>query len=233
MRDRREHKEVRRSVRPGWVGTAAAFGIVISVSAPAHADQPPPPPPPGFEGPAAQPGPPPPTYAPQPTYGQPPPPAGYYGTPVYSTPLLGPKVLDWEEGEPVRPGYHPETRVRKGLVIGGAVTFGTVYLLTALIGAVATDVDEATGGSSGDIVPLFIPVVGPFIAIGTLHPPTTGGFFLALDGVAQAAGVAMFIYGLAAPRSVQVRNDVSKTFVRPVPMVVGGTSPGVGVVGKF
>lgn len=231
MRDRREHSVNRSSGKARWAAVAAATGIVISVSTTAFADEPPPPPPPGFEGQPGQP--PPPGYGAQPGYGQPPPSGGYYGGPGYAPAALGPKILDWEEGEPVRPGYHPETRVRKGLVIGGAVTFGVMYLFTALAGAIASDVSEATSGSSGDTVPLFIPVIGPFIAIGTLHPGTTGGFFLALDGIAQAGGLAMFIAGLAAPRPVQVRNDVGKSFVRPTPMMVGGTSPGFGLVGKF
>lgn len=230
MRDRREHSMNRSGGKARWAAVAAATGIVVSVSATASADEPPPPPP-GFEGQPSQP--PPPGYGAQPGYGQPPPPGGYYGGPGYASAALGPKILDWEEGDPVRPGYHPETRVRKGLVIGGAVTFGVTYLFTALAGAIASDVNEITNSSSGDSVPLFIPVIGPFIAIGTLHPGTTGGFFLALDGIAQAGGVAMFIAGLASPRTVQVRNDISKPFVRPTPMMVGGTSPGFGLVGKF
>jgi hypothetical protein len=231
MRDRKEHRVHRNSTKARWAAIAAAMGIVISVSATASADNEPPPPPPGFEGQPGQPAPP--GYAPQPGYGQPPPPGGYYGGPGYAPSALGPKILDWEEGDPVRPGYHPDTRVRRGLVIGGAVTFGVTYLLTALVGAVAADVNELTNSSRSDAVPLFIPVIGPFIAIGTLHAGTTGGFFLALDGIAQAGGVAMFVAGLASPRTVQVRNDISKPFVRPTPMMVGGTSPGFGLVGKF
>jgi hypothetical protein len=146
---------------------------------------------------------------------------------------MGPRVLDWEEGDPVRPGYHPETRIRKGMVVGGAVTFGVTYLVTALAGAIASDVASTTNSSSSGFLPLFVPAVGPFIAIGTMQANLTGGFFLALDGLAQSAGIALFIYGIASPRSVLVRNDIGKPFVMPTPMMVGGTSPGLGLVGKF
>jgi hypothetical protein len=236
MRDHTGHAQERRSAKVRWAGIAAAAGVVVSIAAPAYADNPPPPPP-GFEGPAGQP--PPQAYGqPPPGYGQPPPPppGGYYSpqpTGYTAPPPMGPRVLDWEEGDPMRPGYHPETRIRKGMVIAGAVTFGVTYLTTALVGAVASDLANATNSSSSAILPLFIPAVGPFIAIGTLNANVTGGFFLALDGIAQSAGIALFIYGIASPKSVLVRNDVSKPFVMPVPMMVGGTSPGAGLVGKF
>lgn len=234
MRDHRGHSEERGAARVRWAGIIAAAGVVVSISAPASADNPPPPPP-GFEGSASQP--PPPGYGqPPPGYGQPPPPpqGGYYGAPSgYGAPMMGPRVLDWEEGDPMRPGYHPETRIRKGMVVGGAVTFGVTYLFTALGGAIASDVLRTTSGGSSSVLPLFIPAVGPFVAIGTMGANVTGGFFLALDGLAQSAGIALFIYGLAAPKTVLVRNDVAKPFIRPAPMMVGGTSPGAGLVGTF
>jgi hypothetical protein len=235
MRDHRGQSEGRGAARVRWAGVTAAAGVVVSISAPAYADNPPPPPP-GFESSASQP--PPPGYGqPPPGYGQPPPqppPSGYYGAPGgYGSPVMGPRVLDWEEGDPMRPGYHPETRIRKGLVVGGAVTFGVTYLFTALGGAIATDVARGTTSGSSSFLPLFVPAVGPFIAIGTMGANVTGGFFLALDGLAQSAGIAMFIYGIAAPKTVLVRNDVSKPVLRPVPMMVGGTSPGAGLVGTF
>src|SRR6185295_7377000 len=97
----------------------------------------------------------PPAYGPY--YGQPPPPppGAYYAPPPGGTMIMGPKVLDWEEGEPLRPGYHADTRIRKGLVIGGAVTFGVMWLFTALGAAIAQ-----TANSGSEVTPLYIPAVG-------------------------------------------------------------------------
>src|SRR5262249_33082790 len=51
-----------------------------------------------------------------------------------SVALSGPEELrNWHEGEPIPPGYKPVERVRKGLIIGGAITFGALYSLSALV----------------------------------------------------------------------------------------------------
>jgi hypothetical protein len=141
--------------------------------------------------------------------------------------VLGPPILEWEEGQPLQPGYHIETRVRKGLVIGGSVSFGVMYLFTALAGAIATDV-----GSSG-YTPLFIPGVGPIITVGTTNQSATGAFALVLDGLIQSGGLAMLLTGILVPRTVQVRNDIGRPFVRPTPMTFGANSAGAGLVGAF
>lgn len=192
--------------------TLSAFGLAASaaltlLSPNASAQSGAPAPPPGFEGQAA----PPPTYVPQ------------------TVAMSGPRRIDdWEEGEPIPPGYHPVSRIRKGLVIGGAVTFGVLYLLSAISGAIASD----SGAKDGRL--LFIPVAGPFTLLGS-GTPATAAVFLVIDGIAQAGGIAMFVAGLAAPKTVLVRNDLGKsTFsITPTPMTFGNNSAGFGFSGKF
>lgn len=147
-----------------------------------------------------------------------------------SVALSGPRVIqDYQEGDPVPPGYHADTRVRKGLVIGGAVTFGVMYLLSALVGAAINDTDDAFGHKeSGSL--LFIPVLGPFLQMGKTDS-STGKVTLAIDGLAQGAGAAMLIGGLVAPKTVLVRNDLAEISI--VPMQVGISGSGAGLVGKF
>ncbi len=83
-----------------------------------------------------------------------------------SVAMSGPRVIkDWQEGEPIPPGYHPSTRVRTGLVVGGATMFGASYLISVLIAAVGQDSCNYLG-CSNDAAPLFIPVVGPFVTMG-------------------------------------------------------------------
>jgi hypothetical protein len=154
--------------------------------------------------------------APQPTY---------VITP--SIPLASPQRLaDWEEGEPIPAGYHAVKRRRKGLLIGGALTFGITYLVTALGGAIAAD----AGGGRG--AALIAPVFGPFAMLGK-DVGATGSFLLVLDSLAQAAGITMFSIGMAKPSAVLVRDDLAKIEVRPAPMTFGASGAGFGLVGRF
>jgi len=188
----------------------------------------------------------PPGYAPG--YGPP------VGGPVYTAPIYqetqpsyvpqsvamsGPRMIkDWNEGDPIPPGYHPTTRIKKGFVIAGAVTFGTTYLITAFGASIA---DAASSNSASA---LFVPIAGPFIQMGQCGNGgcgAVGDFWLGFDGVVQAAGLAMFIYGLASPTTVLVRNDLGsnemkpkapKLALTPVP-ILSGTTQGIGLLGQF
>jgi hypothetical protein len=142
-----------------------------------------------------------------------------------SVALSGPRVItDWEEGEAVPPGYHVSTRIRRGPVIAGAVVFGVLYLLSTLVAAEAKDNYHNENA-------LFIPAVGPFVQMGST---TDGGglWLLAVDGLAQTAGIGMFVYGVASPKQVLVRNDLGFQ-IAPRPMMLGRDGSGFGVVGSF
>jgi hypothetical protein len=147
-----------------------------------------------------------------------------------SVALSGPRIIkDYEEGEPIPPGYHAETRVRSGLVVGGAVTFGVMYLLSVLVGAAISDTNKAIGGrETGDL--LYVPVAGPFLQM-TKTESSSGNVTLAIDGIAQAAGATMLIVGITSPKTVLVRNDLGE--VRVMPMRMGDKGGGLGLVGTF
>jgi hypothetical protein len=149
-----------------------------------------------------------------------------------SVALSGPRVIkDYEEGDQIPPGYHAETRVRSGLVVGGAVTFGVLYLLSVLVGAAITDTNKSLGNSSsnnGDF--LYVPVAGPFLQM-TKTDSSSGNVTLAIDGIAQAAGATMFIVGITSPKTVLVRNDLAEVHV--MPMKMGTNGGGLGLVGRF
>ena len=149
-----------------------------------------------------------------------------------SVALSGPRIIrDYEDGEPIPPGYHADTRVRSGLVVGGAVTFGVMYLLTVLVGAAINDASERPYGTKGDRGDfLFVPVAGPFLQM-TKTDTSSGNTILVIDGVAQAAGATMLIVGITSPRTVLVRNDLAE--VRFVPMKVGERGSGLGLIGTF
>lgn len=191
--------------------------VLGSVSAWAQTQEPTAPPPPPTAQPQYQPTPYP--YATQPQYQ----PQQYqpYQQPQTYKPL---RIDDWKPGEPIPQGYHSVSKPRTGLIVGGAVTFGVPYLISLLAGAIAID----TG--STNFWGLCVPVVGPFIQAGFVSSATEKVFF-ALDGLAQVAGVAMFIAGFAAPITYLQRDHY--TWVAPVPVFTRGGGAGVGLAGGF
>lgn len=202
--------------------TAAVVSLLISPTAGAAEPQPPPPsaPPPAWGQPAQPPA----GYPPQPygypPYGYPPPPYGYgYYPPPLAAP--GPLTRPYEEGRPIPEGYTLKERARRGPIVAGATTLGTLYMLSALAGSVAQDT-----GDGDEFAPLFIPVAGPFITIGTAKSENGGTFILMMDGIGQTAGAILLIYGLAGTDKILVRNDVATR--RPKPeLLVGARSVGL------
>jgi hypothetical protein len=141
----------------------------------------------------------------------------------------GPRIIkDWDSGQPIPPGYHEEEHARKGLIIGGAVLFGTTYLLSAVTAAAYSDANIGNGGTA---TALYVPGVGPFIEIGQVSS-ATGSLFLALDGICQLGGITMFALGLAYPNKELVRNDFGGIHLHLAP-IVARDKQGMGLVGTF
>ncbi len=211
------------------VSSFAALSL-FSASVNAHAQEYyPPPPPPG------QPPPPPPNSPPPPGTAQAP--NGEYVAPLsqptqqiyipQSVAMSGPReISNWDDTQPVPPGYHVSTHVRTGMIVGGAVLFGTLYLISLLTAAGSAD-----SGSSGD-ASLYVPAAGPFLQMASTSS-SVGNVFLAVDGLGQCAGIAMLVYGLAAPRSILVRNDLGMTTPLILPMRVGQDGYGAGLIAHF
>jgi hypothetical protein len=150
-----------------------------------------------------------------------------------SVAMSGPREMPYREGEPVPPGYHVSERVRKGLIIGGAVTFGTLYFISALVAAAGAD---SSHNESNPLAAMWVPGVGPFIQM-TKTSSATANVFLAVDGLAQSGGLLMLGFGLFSPRTVLVRNDLAtskgkKTEVALAPLAGRGTT-GMAWVGSF
>ena len=146
-----------------------------------------------------------------------------------------PEILPYHEGDAVPEGYYVDTRIRRGLVIAGGISFGVTYLAAAGV-AVQVQNDEfdrvdEVFEDEDDASVLYIPVVGPFIAAGRLGDRHGGAAAVAaFDGLAQAAGLSMFIAGLAAKEMVLVKEE--QTTVGLAPGAVG-TASGMTLVGSF
>jgi hypothetical protein len=178
-----------------------------------------------------------PAPSPPPAY---PPPAYYPQTPPpYQAYPRGPTRLRYEEGDPIPPGYHVVERARQGLVIGGMITFFVSYGI-ALSVAMIDDFKDQTNW-------LAVPVAGPWLMMYNRSRPDcdsqTGNgcvdqsletvlrFYLAIDGVAQAAGAGMLAFGFAG-RKILVRDD-SYAYVRLLPGPVGTSGYGATLAGRF
>jgi hypothetical protein len=183
---------------PGAPPAAAPPPAAPPAMAPPPAAAPPPPGAGPFPAPGA--GAPPGTWpGAAPGYGAPPggyyTPPPYYPQPYYYPAMLPPPLLPYEQGQTVPPGYQLKTRPVRSAVISGAIIFGTTYVVSLLT---ATTVLSIGGDGTSQFAPLFVPVVGPFIAVGTTHSSGAGTLWLVLDGLTQAAGATVLIYGLAA-----------------------------------
>ncbi|HXN30904.1 MAG TPA: hypothetical protein VN894_03540, partial [Polyangiaceae bacterium] len=144
----------------------------------------------------------------------------------------GPRfITDWRQGEPIPPGYHPVQRTRTGAIIGGAVTLGSVYLMTAFIAAVWSDVARANNESS-PLGGLFVPVVGPFITL-TQSSSAAADFLLIMDGAAQTAGAVVLVWAVTSPRMLLARDGYAKPRLVPRPMFLGRDGAGFGLSGTF
>ncbi len=168
------------------------------------------------------------------------PPAHPAGPPV--PPLVtGPDELEWVEGAAIPPGYEPDTRVRKGLLIGGLVTFGVAWLGSAAAASYLIERDEYddrtfhVGDDSGEdypaAAPLYVPVIGPFVAIGTMQPNKQITAALVADGVVQMGGLAMALAGLIAQEQVLVRSKTASVAVVPTASPQG--DGGLSLIGSF
>lgn len=179
---------------------AGAQGSPEPVAVPPVAAQPLPPPPPVASVPPVQSPPPmmPPMGAPQaPPPGQAPMagpmPPMQMPPPGYIPPMFGPTRLPYAEGDPIPPGYEIAMRPKYKLMTAGIATFAPLYGLSILFaGAFA----GGEGPDASQYNPMFIPVIGPFITIGTADTQDAGTMTLLVDGAGQAAGAALFLAGI-------------------------------------
>jgi len=243
--------------RRGLFSATSALLATLAAAAPAWAQAPTMTPPPG-SGPApvpaptppvAAPAPPPPGWGPVPQGWAPPPsvapappsavaPNGEYVAPLAQTTqpvyvpqsvaLSGPRFLkDWRDGDPIPWGYHREERARKGEIISGSILFGVTYLYSAFVASIGSDVAQ---NGDNKVAALYVPVLGPFIEMAQTDS-STAHFVLALDGLAQGVGAALFFHGLMSPRPLLVRNDLALVTFTPTPM--GKDGAGGMLMGRF
>lgn len=142
--------------------------------------------------------------------------------------LTLPLTFPYDPDVGVPPGYVLRERVDPGWVTAGALTFGTLWVLSGIVASVQL----ATSSRSQDSDPvLFIPVAGPFVQMAQRGWSS----YVLLDGLAQTAGVAMIVRGIVWPQKLvryQPRGPARTLDIQPIaaPMAGGGF---VGLSGTF
>lgn len=146
-----------------------------------------------------------------------------------SVALSGPEeITDNTEGRAAPAGYTAVQRSRKGLLIGGGVTLGVSYGISAMTAAIGDDFAGSDG--KNEVAALWIPVAGPFIQIANSDSSTAKVFLFGL-GAAQVAGAVMLYYGLTTKKTVFVRNDlVGSLGISPM---AGDGATGMVLSGRF
>jgi hypothetical protein len=122
----------------------------------------------------------------------------------------------------------PPARPRNAFILVGASLFMFPYL--------ASVVSATTGYPAGDSTDssrtiLWVPVVGPFVMMGSTHG-AGASVALLLDGLAQTAGLTSFVYGKLvepAPSPATTARGVTLT----VTPWIDTRTTGAGVMGRF
>lgn len=147
-----------------------------------------------------------------------------------------PPYYRYRSGDKLPEGYHIEQRPTTGLLIAGYIVTGVPYAVGLLI-ALAAGFDNKSPW-------LLLPVVGPWITLGTRERACneigdsgfdsaycfgdrTTEWLLGIDGVIQAIGGSLVALGFIVTRSYAVRDQVSY-FVVPSPV---GSGYGLKAVG--
>jgi hypothetical protein len=167
---------------------------------------------------------------------------------------MRPATLPYDSDKPIPPGYQVQSGARKGFVIPGSIIFGIWYGFSiALAGGL--DEEEGSGSYYTSGVPynpamLYVPVVGPWIALGTMHDACYSSSYssssyycagqdeidawqtlLVIDGVSQVLGAAMVVLGISWRWRQLVLTDNVRAQIVPVQM--GPTGRGLALAGTF
>lgn len=135
-------------------------------------------------------------------------------------------MLPYSDGDPVPPGYHVESRVRRGPIIAGAIMAGSTYFVNILIAGV----EERSNDSRATY--LYIPGIGTWAYVDDAcdnDNEDSGCQFVVLHSLTHSIGLGLVIYGIAAPKTVLARDTAS---VRITPLV-GNSLSGLAATGTF
>lgn len=136
---------------------------------------------------------------------------------------------------PPPPSKAPERQEARVLIVTSASVFTLAYLASAIGATTGFDSDTSVDAPRGA---LWIPAVGPFIAIGTSpHRPAGVTALYALDGVVQVASLSLFVTGLVLQHEGSTSAATAGTHAKLWTLTLApewtGGGPGAALVGTF
>jgi hypothetical protein len=132
-------------------------------------------------------------------------------------------VYGWDPDVPAPDGYALDSNINGAMLGNGIAMLAGAYLTSVLVAAVASESTNDSGWS-----PLFVPVVGPFIGIGSLKPNAGGLGLLVADGTFQAAGAIALVLAF-----VDVEYKVVRRAGIDITPVVGSDVQGINTTVSF
>jgi hypothetical protein len=145
-------------------------------------------------------------------------------------------VYNWDPDVPVPAGYELIQRPNGKLIGSGIGMLSSGWVTAMLIGVIAAEVEGDDPGEDGvtsaDWTPMYIPVAGPFVTIGTadVRPSVMGLLFL--TGIVQTAGVLGIVLGATVRENRLVRSETVSAGVEVAPVVSAGFQ-GLSATGHF
>jgi hypothetical protein len=120
-------------------------------------------------------------------------------------------------------------RPRSALVWGGASLFALSYGASAFSATTGYTADDSLTSSR---TAMWVPLLGPFIALGSTRSAGDDTLLL-LDGLAQIAGLTLFIYGLASSAPAVSPRDASSHRMLALAPLADPRAPGASLRGTF
>lgn len=119
----------------------------------------------------------------------------------------------------------------------GGVTFGLTWIASGILSVVTMDMNAGFGGGGKlfdgySTWPMWLPVVGPFVTMGTTADKSVPWFFVVPAALGQCTGFALLVAGLASTESDLEPNELARPRLFLTPQV-GSDLPGLGVVGTL
>ena len=136
-------------------------------------------------------------------------------------------AVAWHCGDAIPAGHHREIVEDKRTIAAGAMLFALPYLASTFAASDSYAQPADTSPAHGE---LWIPVVGPFIALDKSAGRDTA---LVIDGLAQAAGLALVVYAIATPTFVIVPDEHGDRPKLTIAPLLGGGTTGAALVGAF
>jgi hypothetical protein len=143
-------------------------------------------------------------------------------------------VYNWDPDVPAPAKYQLVDEVNGRLIWAGVGLLAAGWFTSALVASVASAAEDDPTPEPGDITaddwtPLYFPIIGPFVALGSLQPKPSGVGLLVADGVLQMGGALGIVIGFFDLRYKLVRTGQD---VRVVPLAGPGIQ-GLSAVGRF